>query len=93
MVSITLSIPEEIRKKMKQYDEINWSALVRKIIEKKIQELSWKEEMLKQLKKEEEFTNWTVEIGKKAKRGRFKRLLEELTPQERKELINNGNNN
>ncbi len=74
MVSITLSIPEEIRKKMKQYDEINWSALVRKIIEKKVQELSWKEEMLKQLKKEEEFTNWTVEMGRKMKAERLKEL-------------------
>ena len=93
MVSITLSVPEEIRKKMKEYDEINWSGLVRKTIEKKIKEISWKEEMLKQLEEEKEFTNWTIEMGKKAKRGRFKRLLEELTPQERKELINNGTNN
>ncbi len=74
MVSITLSVPEEIRKKMKEYDEINWSALVRKIIEKKIEELSWKEEMLKQLEEEKEFTDWTVEMGRRMKAERLKEL-------------------
>lgn len=88
MVSITLSIPEELRKKMKEHDEINWSAIVRKTIEKRIQELRWKEEMLKQLKEEEEFTKWAIKMGRKAKKGRFKRLLSQLSPQEREELKN-----
>ena len=74
MVSITLSIPEDIRKKMRQYDEVNWSALVRKVIEKKVRELSWKEEMFKQLEGEEQFTNWTVEMGRKMKAERLKEL-------------------
>jgi len=38
-----------------------------------------KKEMLKQLEEEKEFTNWAVEMGRKAKQGRFKRLLEELS--------------
>ena len=93
MASITLSVPEEIRKKMKEFPEINWSGLVRKIIERRIKELIWKEEMLKQLKEEKEFTNWTVEMGRKAKKDRFKKLLKQLSPQEREELKKDGNSN
>ena len=55
MVSITLSVPEETRNKMKKFPEVNWSRLVRKTIEDKTKELSWKEEMLKQLEKDKEF--------------------------------------
>ncbi len=73
MVSITLSIPEEIRKKMKEHDEINWSALVRKMIEKKIEQLLWKEEMLKQLKQEEKFEFGAIRIGNKIKEEMLKR--------------------
>ena len=74
MTSVTVSIPEDIRRKMKEFPEINWSGVVRKIIENKVNELSWKQKLLSQLKKEEKFTNWTVEIGKKMKENRLKEL-------------------
>jgi len=74
MVSITLSVPEETRKRMKQFPEINWSGLVRKTIDKKLEEFIWKENMLKGLKKEDDFTNWTVEMGRKMKEERLKEL-------------------
>ena len=74
MTSVTVSIPEGIRKKMKEFPEVNWSGLVRKIIEKKVDELAWKDEMRRQLKKEKEFSDWTVEIGRKMKAGRLKEL-------------------
>ena len=77
MVSITLSVPEEIRKKMKQFDEINWSGLVRKTIEKKIHELSWKEEMLKQLKEQEKFEDEAITIGNKIKKSMWKQYQKE----------------
>ena len=32
MVSITLSVPEEIRHKMQGFSEVNWSGLIRKVI-------------------------------------------------------------
>ena len=74
MVSMTLSIPEDIKKKMEEFPEVNWSGLVRKILLEKINELSWKQEMLEQIKKDEEFTNWAVEMGRKMKRDRLKEL-------------------
>ncbi|PIN95574.1 hypothetical protein COU56_01130 [Candidatus Pacearchaeota archaeon CG10_big_fil_rev_8_21_14_0_10_31_9] len=62
MVSITLSVPEDIRKLMKKFPEINWSAVVRNSITEKAQKLALKEEMLKELKKEKEFNDWAVNL-------------------------------
>ena len=52
MVNITLSIPNEIREKMKKYKEIKWSEIVREaIIEKlkKLEEVEMREYALKRL--------------------------------------------
>lgn len=74
MVSVTLSIPEDIKKKMEQFDEINWSGLIRKTIIEKTKELEWKQEMLKKLKEEEEITEWAVKLQRKARKGRYNLL-------------------
>ncbi len=68
MVSITLSVPEEIKELMKKHPEINWSGLVRKSIMEKSMELSLKGEMLKELKKEEEFNDWAVNLIRKGRK-------------------------
>lgn len=39
MTNITLSIDDEIYKKMRKFSEIKWSEFVRKVIEKRINEL------------------------------------------------------
>lgn len=39
MTNITLAIPDELHKKMKQHSEIRWSEVVRKIIAEKVQTL------------------------------------------------------
>ncbi len=79
MVSITLSIPEEVRDKMRQFPEINWSAFIRKLLEEKVKSLLLKEEILAKLKEEDEtgFTNWTLELGRKVKEDGVKRLKKE----------------
>ena len=74
MVSITVSIPEDIRKKMKEFPEINWSAIVRKTLIERISQLSLREEMLKKLKGEKELIAWSVELGRKAKKGRMQKI-------------------
>ena len=74
MVSITLSVPEVIRKKMKQFDDINWSGFVRKCIVKKAEELERKEKLLELFRKEEELIHWSIQVERKAKKGRFKDL-------------------
>jgi len=73
MVSITLSIPEDVREQMKRFSEINWSRFVRVSIEEKVKKLSWKEQMLQQLKSEGEYDKLAIEIGDKIKQGVWKR--------------------
>ena len=73
MVSITLSVPEEVREKMKRFPEINWSGFVRVSIESEVKRLSWKEEMLKKLEDEKKFDAIALEIGDKVKDGMWKR--------------------
>lgn len=77
MPSITLSVPEEVRKLMKKHSEVNWSALIRKTITEKTDKLEMKEKLLEQLEKDREFDEWAVNLGRKARRGRLKRLLKD----------------
>lgn len=72
MVSITLSVPEEVRQKMNKFNEINWSGFVRKCILEKTEELSKKEKLQRDFEKEP--TAWAVELGRKAKKGRYAEL-------------------
>lgn len=62
MVSITISVPEEIRELMKKFPEVNWSGLVRQCITQKAKQLAIKEELLNQFKKEKEFNEWAVNL-------------------------------
>lgn len=62
MVSITLSVPEEIHELMKKFPEVNWSGLVRACITEKARRLAIKQEMLKQLDKEKGFNDWAVNL-------------------------------
>lgn len=39
MTNITLSIDDEVYKKMRKYSEIRWSEFVRKVIHKRLEEL------------------------------------------------------
>jgi len=36
MVSITLSVPEDIKREMEQFQDINWSAVAREAIKRRI---------------------------------------------------------
>ena len=74
MVSVTLSISEETRALMKKFSEINWSAFIRKSIEKKVKKLSWKEEMLKRLNQEESFSEWSVKAQRESRENRLEEL-------------------
>ncbi|MEI8364275.1 MAG: hypothetical protein WCF78_02365 [archaeon] len=73
MVSITLAVTKDIREKMKEYNEINWSEYIRKNITKKIDEM---ELINKIIKNEEKITDWSVALQKKsrAKSNRFEEL-------------------
>lgn len=52
MVSVTLSVPDETRKEMKEFPEINWSEVARQSIQKKIKDLKF----LRRFKSESDLT-------------------------------------
>ena len=65
MTNITLSVPDELLKRMKKFDEIKWSAIVRKIIEQKVRDL----EMLEKITSKSRLTKEDAEeINKEIKR-------------------------
>lgn len=74
MVSVTLSLSEDVKRKMEEHEEINWSGLVRTMIIEKIKELEWKEKMKEVLLKEAEVTNWAVEKQKEWRKSRWNEI-------------------
>jgi hypothetical protein len=69
-----LSVPAEVKAKMDEFPEMNWSGFVRSSIIKKTETLSWREEMLKRAKDEEPLNAWIVHLVRKGRKGRFKEL-------------------
>jgi len=43
MVTMTLAVPEELKKKMDQFPEMNWSEVARQAFQQKINDLSFLE--------------------------------------------------
>lgn len=75
MVSITFSIPEETRRIMKEFPEVNWTHIVRSSIEDRARKLELKKEILKKVITEDKngFTDWSLTAGSKLKKGIAKR--------------------
>jgi len=71
MVSMTLSIPKEMKKEMELYTEINWSAVAREAIRRKLRVLREMDDLLKNSKLTEEDA---IFFGKKISRKVAKRL-------------------
>lgn len=85
MPSITISLEKEFEEKLENFPWINWSAVIKQgLLEK--EEL---QELLAKLntKEEQEFIKWSVELGRRAKKGTWKRILSELSPKEKIELL------
>lgn len=86
MASVTFAIKPELKAEISKFDWVNWSALAR-------EELSRRQKigslLLKKLnsKEEQELIKWSVELGRKAKKGRFKKLLSEVSPEIREQLL------
>lgn len=81
MTGITFAVPDEIKAKMNRLSWVNWSELIRKEV--------LRHKLLKRFhsKEEQELIKWSVELGRKAKKGRFKRLLSEVSPKTREKLL------
>ncbi len=62
MVSITLAVPEELKKEMDKFKHINWSSVAREAIKEKIEFL---EEMNKLLSKSKLTKEDAIRLGRK----------------------------
>lgn len=54
MVNMTLSIPEEVHKRMERHTELKWSDIARKAFERKLEEIEFMEKVLSKSKLTEE---------------------------------------
>ncbi|MDI6655109.1 MAG: hypothetical protein QME59_04410 [Candidatus Hydrothermarchaeota archaeon] len=72
MANVTLSLPENLHRKMKKFSEVRWSDVARKAIEKKVADL----ELLEKLTSKSKLTEKDVEeICTKVNKEVAKRLL------------------
>ncbi len=68
---MTLSIPEELAKKMKLFKEIRWSEIARQAIEKRVEDL----EIMNRIASKSKLTERdAIEIGKIIKRSASKKF-------------------
>lgn len=70
MVNMTLSIPEELHKRMKKFSELRWSEIARKAIEERVNDLEAMEKIVSKSKLTKKDAD---EIAEKIKRGIAKR--------------------
>lgn len=82
MASLTFALDEELKERMTKFAWVNWSVLVREVLIERERKFK---EMIKRLNSEEEqeLLRWSIDLGRRAKKGRFKKLLEELSSVER----------
>ncbi|MBS3076730.1 hypothetical protein J4233_00495 [Candidatus Pacearchaeota archaeon] len=74
MVNITLSIPEELKKEMEMFPEINWSVLFREAIKKRIMLLK----KIKEFTKDSELTEEdAIRIGREINKEAAKKYKKE----------------
>lgn len=70
MVNITLAMPEDLKKEMDKFPEINWSALVREAIKKRILLLK----QIKEFTKDSELTEEdAIRLGREVNKAVHKR--------------------
>ena len=73
MTNMTLSIPEELHKKMRRFNEIRWSEIARQAIQQRINDL----EVMEKIASKSRLTKKDAEeISKKIKRAAAKKFNE-----------------
>mgnify|MGYP001575201029 CR=1 FL=1 len=76
MAEIMIEVPEEIKQRMDEIQQINWSRMIEAYIKERIKILSHKKHMLRQLELEKEYEEQAIEIGNKIKEGVWKKHQE-----------------
>ena len=74
MVSLTLSIPEDLKKEMEKFPEMNWSVIAREAIRRKLLLLMQLDRLTRNSKLTERNT---IELGRKVNKAAAKRFFSE----------------
>lgn len=82
MASITFAANDELKSEISNFTWINLSELVRREILRRLELLSRFNS-----KEEQELIKWSIELGRRAKKGRFKELLSEISPKNKDLLL------
>jgi len=76
MPIITLSIPEDMKKKMESAKEINWSEVARQAISEKLEQIN----LLKEITKKSKLTEKdAIELGRKINKSMHRKYKERET--------------
>jgi hypothetical protein len=73
MPNITISVPEELKKKLEEFPEINWSGFLRECIESKAKRLAILKKLDKMLENSEITEEDALKLGDKVKEGMWKK--------------------
>lgn len=80
MVNITLAVPEDLKKEMEKFPEINWSALIREAIKKRIILLK----KIREFTKDSEFTEEdAIRLGREVNKAVHRRHEERRQKEKR----------
>ncbi|MBN1385999.1 hypothetical protein JW968_03405 [Candidatus Woesearchaeota archaeon] len=81
MVSISVSVPEELRQRMEKHPDINWSAVARKAFEDHVEKIEFFKKLVSKSKLTEKDAK---EIADKINENVGKRLLAKMKQKKRK---------
>ena len=78
MVSITLSVPDELKQKMDKFEWLNWSSIAREAWVKRMRQLEILEKFEKDFEKSKLTDEDCIKLGRELRRAMSKKHKEEL---------------
>lgn len=73
MTTLSVSVPDDLKRHMEALDEVNWSAVARKAFEEKVAQI----QMMRKIISKSKFTEKDAEaIGAKISKGASKKFME-----------------
>lgn len=68
MPTVTVSVPEDLKKEMESFPDINWSGLVRELIKEEVAKRKRTQELLAQLQKDRPFNEWATMVVREGRK-------------------------
>jgi len=80
MPTVTVAVPEDLKRKMDEHDTINWSGVARKAFEKQLADLAFFEKIAKKSDMTEEDA---IKLGRELKKGTYEKYYAPRLERER----------